>query len=128
MVMAILIFVLLLSSFTITSSITMLIIDKKKDIFTLTSLGCNQYMIRNIFFKEGLLISLLGSLLGLFFGLFICYVQMEFKLITFSDASLEYWPIVIKAFDVFLLLSILTIVGFVSSYLPGRLLMKKVFN
>ncbi|GIR60106.1 MAG: hypothetical protein CM15mP65_26870 [Crocinitomicaceae bacterium] len=53
---------------------------------------------------------------------------MEFKLITFSDASLEYWPIVIKAFDVFLLLSILTIVGFVSSYLPGRLLMKKVFN
>ena len=128
MVMAILIFVLLLSSFTITSSITMLIIDKKKDIFTLSSLGCNQYMIRNIFFKEGLLISLLGSLLGLFFGLFICYVQMEFKLITFSDASLGYWPIVIKAFDVFLLLSILTIVGFVSSYLPGRLLMKKVFN
>lgn len=128
MVMAILIFVLLLSSFTITSSITMLIIDKKKDIFTLSSLGCNQYMIRNIFFKEGLLISLLGSLLGLLFGLFICYVQMEFKLITFNDASLEYWPIVIKAFDVFLLLSILTIVGFVSSYLPGRLLMKKVFN
>ena len=128
MVMAILIFVLLLSSFTITSSITMLIIDKKKDIFTLSSLGCDQYMIRNIFFKEGLLISLLGSLLGLLFGLFICYVQMEFKLITFSDASLEYWPIVIKAFDVFLLLSILTIVGFVSSYLPGRLLMKKVFN
>ena len=128
MVMAILIFVLLLSSFTITSSITMLIIDKKKDIFTLSSLGCNQYMIRNIFFKEGLLISLLGSLLGLLFGLFICYVQMEFKLITFSDASLEYWPIVIKAVDVILLLSILTIVGFVSSYLPGRLLMKKVFN
>ena len=128
MVMAILIFVLLLSSFTITSSITMLIIDKKKDIFTLSSLGCNQYMIRNIFFKEGLLISLLGSLLGLLFGLFICYVQMEFKLITFSDASLEYWPIVIKAVDVLLLLSILTIVGFVSSYLPGRLLMKKVFN
>ena len=128
MVMAILIFVLLLSSFTITSSITMLIIDKKKDIFTLSSLGCNQYMIRNIFFKEGLLISLLGSLLGLLFGLFICYVQMEFKLITFSDASLEYWPIVIKAVDVILLLSVLTIVGFVSSYLPGRLLMKKVFN
>ena len=128
MVMAILIFVLLLSSFTITSSITMLIIDKKKDIFTLSSLGCNQYMIRNIFFKEGLLISLLGSLLGLLFGLFICYVQMEFKLITFSDASLEYWPIVIKAVDVLLLLSVLTIVGFVSSYLPGRLLMKKVFN
>ena len=128
MVMAILIFVLLLSSFTITSSITMLIIDKKKDIFTLSSLGCNQYMIRNIFFKEGLLISLLGSLLGLLFGLLICYVQMEFKLITFSDASLEYWPIVIKAVDVLLLLSVLTIVGFVSSYLPGRLLMKKVFN
>ena len=128
MVMAILIFVLLLSSFTITSSITMLIIDKKKDIFTLSSLGCNQYMIRNIFFKEGLLISLLGSLLGLLFGLFICYVQMEFKLITFSDASLEYWPIVIKAVDVLLLLSVLTIVGFVSSYLPGKLLMKKVFN
>ena len=128
MVMAILIFVLLLSSFTITSSITMLIIDKKKDIFTLSSLGCNQNMIRNIFFKEGLLISLLGSLLGLLFGLFICYVQMKFKLIKLNDASLEYWPIVIKAMDVLLLLTVLTTVGFVSSYLPGRLLMKKLFN
>ena len=128
MVMAILIFVLLLSSFTITSSITMLIIDKKKDIFTLSSLGCNQNMIRNIFFKEGLLISLLGSLLGLLFGLLICYVQMKFKLIKLNDASLEYWPIVIKAMDVLLLLTVLTIVGFVSSYLPGRLLMKKLFN
>ena len=128
MVMAILVFVLLLSSFTITSSITMLIIDKKKDIFTLSSLGCNQNMIRNIFFKEGLLISLLGSLLGLLFGLFICYVQIEFKLIKLNDASLEYWPIVIKAMDVLLLLTVLTTVGFVSSYLPGRLLMKKLFN
>ena len=128
MVMAILIFVLLLSSFTITSSITMLIIDKKKDIFTLSSLGCNQNIIRNIFFKEGLLISLFGSLLGLLIGLFICYVQMEFKLIKLNEASLEYWPIVVKISDLFFLLSILTIVGLMSSYFPGRLLMKKVFN
>ena len=124
MVMAILIFVLLLSSFTITSSITMLIIDKKKDIFTLSSLGCNQNIIRNIFFKEGLLISLFGSFLGLLIGLFICYVQIEFKLIKLNDASLEYWPIVVKISDLFFLLSVLTIVGLMSSYFPGRLLMK----
>ena len=118
MVIAILIFVLLLSSFTITSSITMLIIDKKKDIFTLSSLGCNQNIIRNIFFKEGLLISLFGSFLGLLIGLFICYVQIEFKLIKLNDASLEYWPIVVKISDLFFLLSVLTIVGLMSSYLP----------
>ena len=128
MVIAILTFVLLLSSFTITSSITMLIIDKKKDIFTLSTLGCNHNTIRKIFFKEGLLISLFGSLLGLLIGLFICYVQMEFKLIKLNEASLEYWPIVVKISDLFFLLSILTIVGLMSSYFPGRLLMKKVFN
>ena len=53
---------------------------------------------------------------------------MKFKLIKLNDASLEYWPIVIKAMDVLLLLTVLTTVGFVSSYLPGRLLMKKLFN
>ncbi len=128
MVIAILTFVLLLSSFTITSSITMLIIDKKKDIFTLSTLGCNHNTIRKIFFKEGLLISLLGSFLGLLLGLFICYLQINFKLIKLNDASLEYWPILIKSSDLLLLLFVLTFVGFLSSYLPGRLFMKKVMT
>ena len=128
MVMAVLILVLLLSSFTITSAITMLIIDKKKDIFTLTSLGCQKNTIRAIFFKEGLFISLLGSFSGLILGVIICLLQMKFEFIKLNDAALDYWPIHIKISDLLLLLIILSSVGFLSSYIPGRLLMKRIVN
>ena len=70
-VLAVLIFVLILSSFTVVASITMLIIDKKKDIKSLIALGCDTKTIKNIFFKEGLMISYLGSLSGLIIGTII---------------------------------------------------------
>ena len=85
-VLAVLIFVLILSSFTVVASITMLIIDKKKDIKSLIALGCDTKTIKNIFFKEGLMISYLGSLSGLIIGTIICLTQMKFHLLKLENA------------------------------------------
>ena len=81
MVLAVLIFVLILSSFTVVASITMLIIDKKKDINSLVALGANKRMIKDIFFKEGLMISFLGSIGGLVIGILVCVVQIKFHVL-----------------------------------------------
>tara|TARA_B110000977_G_scaffold41122_2_gene55339 strand:- start:199 stop:1410 length:1212 start_codon:yes stop_codon:yes gene_type:complete len=128
MVLAVLIFVLILSSFTVVSSITMLIIDKKKDIKSLIALGCNTKTIKNIFFKEGLMISYLGSISGLIIGTIICFMQMKFHLLKLENAAIEYWPVLIKPQDLMLLLAILFITGLVAAYLPGKILVNKLLK
>tara|TARA_B110000305_G_C19420967_1_gene630863 strand:+ start:37 stop:1248 length:1212 start_codon:yes stop_codon:yes gene_type:complete len=128
MVLAVLIFVLILSSFTVVASITMLIIDKKKDIKSLIALGCNTKTIKNIFFKEGLMISYLGSISGLIFGSIICLIQMKFHLLKLENSAIEYWPVLIKPNDILLLLVVLFITGFVSAYLPGKILVNKLLK
>ena len=127
-VLAVLIFVLILSSFTVVASITMLIIDKKKDIKSLIALGCETKTIKNIFFKEGLMISYLGSLSGLIIVTIICLIQMKFHLLKLENAAIEYWPVLIKSQDILLLLAILFVTGFVSAYLPGKILVNKLLR
>ena len=128
MVLAVLTFILILSSFTIIASITMLIIDKKKDINTLIALGSKYNSIKNIFFKEGLFISLIGSVSGLVIGVFICWLQINFQLIKLENAAIDYWPVVIKTTDIFMLLGILFFCGFIAAYLPSKILMKRIIK
>ena len=126
MVLAVLIFVLILSSFTIVASITMLIIDKKKDIKSLIALGASPNTIKKIFFKEGLMISYFGSLGGLLIGALICSLQTKFHFLKLENAAIDYWPVVMKSKDVLMLLVILFLTGFISAYLPGKLLIRKL--
>jgi lipoprotein-releasing system permease protein len=128
MVLAVLIFILILSSFTIIASITMLIIDKKKDIKTLTALGCKYSSIKNIFFKEGLFISLLGSISGLLIGVIICWLQVNFQLIKLENAAINYWPVKVELSDVIMLMAILFICGLIAAYLPSKILMRKLIS
>tara|TARA_B100001287_G_scaffold226866_1_gene196686 strand:+ start:5434 stop:6645 length:1212 start_codon:yes stop_codon:yes gene_type:complete len=128
MVLAVLTFILILSSFTIIASITMLIIDKKKDINTLIALGSKYNIIKNIFFKEGLFISLIGSVSGLLVGLLICLIQINLQLIKLDNSAIEYWPVVIKVTDIFMLLCILFTCGLISAYLPSKILMKRLIK
>ena len=126
MVLAVLIFVLILSSFTIVASITMLIIDKKKDIKSLIALGASPNTIKKIFFKEGLMISYFGSLGGLLIGALICSLQTKFHFLKLENAAIDYWPVLMKSKDVLMLLVILFLTGFISAYLPGKLLIRKL--
>ena len=126
MVLAVLIFVLILSSFTVVASITMLIIDKKKDIKSLIALGASPNTIKKIFFKEGLMISYFGSLGGLLIGAIICFLQIKFHFLKLENAAIDYWPVLIKSKDVLMLLVILFLTGLISAYLPGKLLIRKL--
>ena len=128
MVLAVLIFVLILSSFTVVASITMLIIDKKKDIKSLIALGASPSTIKKIFFKEGLMISYFGSVGGLLIGALVCLMQIKFHFLKLENAAIDYWPVLLKSKDILMLLVILFSTGFVSAYLPGKLLIRKLLN
>jgi lipoprotein-releasing system permease protein len=116
----ILTFILLIASFNIIASLTMLIIDKKKDIFILNSLGASRYDIRKIFFTEGMLINAIGALLGLGAGYLFCIAQLEFGLIPLEGGIVEFYPIEMRIGDFFAVFSIVLITGLISSIVPVR--------
>ena len=78
-------FILLIATVNIIGTLTLLIIDKKKDISVLTSLGADQQLIKKIFFIEGMMISLTGAIFGLLSGGIICWLQQKYKLIKFPQ-------------------------------------------
>lgn len=122
-------FILAIACFNVIGSLSMLIIDKKKDVMMLRNLGANEQQIRNIFMMEGRLICLLGAVIGIVCGLALCFLQQEFGLIRFGDGEGSYiidaYPVSVHATDVLLVLLTVVAVGFLSVWYPVHYLSKK---
>ncbi len=128
MVFLILGFILVLSTFNIIASISMLLFDKQKDIKTLISMGATKQMIQRIFFLEGLFINLLGGLLGILVGLIVAYLQVKYHFVALQNSVIDYWPVEIKLDDILLVLTTVVAIGLLSSYLPVKYLIRKQFS
>ncbi|OQX97587.1 MAG: hypothetical protein B6I20_12245 [Bacteroidetes bacterium 4572_117] len=122
-------FILIIASFNLTSSLTMLIIDKKKDIVTLQNMGAGNSIIRKIFLIEGWLISLVGAIFGLILGTIICWAQSEFGLVGLPQAFVvQYYPVEMRIADFAAVFVTVLIIGFIASWLPVRFFTKKYLN
>lgn len=111
-------FILLIASFNIIASLTMLIIDKKKDIFILTSMGASRLVVRRIFFFEGVLINVIGAGLGLLLGYLFCLAQVQFGLIPLEGGIVDYYPIEMEFADFLAVFGIVIFTGLVTSSVP----------
>lgn len=121
----ILTFILVIAIFNIIGSLTMLVIDKKKDIAVLKSLGASDSFIKNIFFSEGMFISLLGCVLGLAVGLIFCLLQEKYGLIAMEGTDLvNFFPVAIKGFDFLLVFCTVSLISAVASFVSSRLSVK----
>ena len=118
-------FILVIASFNIIGSLTMLIIDKKKDVWILKTLGANNSVIRKIFFAEGMLINLLGAFSGMLLGAFICWLQMKFGLLRLAGGVVDFYPIELNIMDFVNVSIIVIIIGLIASWYPVRALTKK---
>jgi len=124
----ILTFVLIIASFNIVGSLTMLVIDKQKDIAILTSLGADKRLIQSIFFFEGMMISFIGCIAGMAVGLVFCILQEQFAFIKFGDnlSVIDSYPIAIKFTDFILVFLIVTGIAAVASGISARLSIKRL--
>jgi len=117
----ILIFVIIIISFNIFSSLTMLIIEKQGDIDTLRSLGAPPSMTRRIFLLEGWLISLLGLGIGLAAGIAIVLLQQKFGFVPMpGNYVVSSYPVVLKASDIFWTVAGVAGVGYLIALIPSR--------
>ncbi len=121
----ILAFILIIATFNIIGALTMLIIEKRKDIKTLYCMGASIQLIRNIFMREGFLITGIGAGIGLVLGLLVCWLQMQFHLVTFgNEFVIPYYPIELQLSDFVWLFGLIMLIGFFAALYPVRVFTK----
>ncbi|MES2828941.1 MAG: ABC transporter permease [Bacteroidota bacterium] len=125
----ILTFILIIAIFNIIGSLTMLVIDKLKDIAILSSLGAGRKFIKQIFLFEGMMITLSGCIVGLLVGFIFCLLQQQYGWIKMSQENLvisNAYPIAFKWTDFVLVFCTVSIFSFVASALSANLSVKKI--
>ena len=127
-VYVILTFILILATFNVVGSLSMLIIDKRKDTEILKAMGANRKFIHQLFIDEGLLISVAGGIIGLLLGSVLILLQQKFGFIKFGNGGsyiIDAYPVLLKIKDIVLILFTIIIVGGTSTLLTVRHAMKK---
>lgn len=118
-----LVFILIIASFNIIGSLSMLIIDKSEDIRILSHMGADESTIRRVFLLEGWFISSLGTICGLAAGVLLCLGQQHFGWLTLGNGA-EYiisaYPVQVLWWDVLLVAAIVLTLGFAAAYYPSR--------
>lgn len=119
---AVLVLIMVIFSFTLVSSLTMLVIEKEKDISVLHALGGSRNFIQRIFLSAGLLITLIGAGAGILLALLIAWMQINYKLIPLSGESflIDYYPVTLKAGDLLLVAVTVIVIAVLASWTPSR--------
>ena len=122
--------ILTIASFNIIGSLTMLIIEKERDIEILKSLGANSDLIRKIFIFEGWLISIIGAVSGIILGFIICWLQQTFGIVKLNSETLimDSYPVVMKVKDFIIVPSTVLLIGYWAAWYPVRFLTRKFLN
>jgi len=130
-VFLILAFILLIATFNVVGSLTMLIIEKQKDVAVFYSMGADAVLIRKIFFAEGLMITFIGAGLGLIIGGLICFVQQYFGLIELGNSGsfvIDAYPVQMKLQDFFSVFITVFLIGSVAAWYPAKKLVERKIN
>ncbi len=124
----ILTFILILCTFNVVGSLSMLMIEKRKDTEILKALGADNRLIRKIFVNEGLLISVVGGLIGLLLGILLVVLQQKFGFVKFGTGGnyvVDSYPVLLKLQDVVLIFATILVVGCTSAMLTVRHAMRR---
>ncbi len=113
---------LVVAAFTMVGALTMLVLEKGKDIQVLKALGANNTLVQRIFLSEGMLLGMIGIGLGMLLGLFLCWAQVRFKLIPIQGGTflINYYPVKIAWRDLVLVAATVLLVALLASWFPSR--------
>jgi ABC-type lipoprotein release transport system permease subunit len=119
-IFVILSFILIIASFNIIGSLTMLIIEKERDIGILKSLGADNRLIKRIFIYEGWMISFIGTIIGLLLGFILCAAQQYFGIVKLAGESLliDAYPVRMRLADFFLVAATVLAIGYAAAWYP----------
>lgn len=124
----IIVFILIIAIFNIVGTLSMLIIEKGKDIKTLQSIGANKQLIRRIFYTEGSMVAFIGAIAGMVLGITICLLQQHWGLISLGSSGqyiVDAYPVELLPIDLIFVFITVIIIGSISVYFPVRYMCKR---
>lgn len=124
----ILTFIIIIAAFNVTGSLSMLILDKRKDIGVLYSMGASKKLIKRIFLTEGILVSISGAIGGLLLGFILCWIQVQFGIIRLGDANaflVPYYPVKMQLLDFVAVFFTVFFIGILSAWYPVKQISKR---
>lgn len=130
-VFLILTFILIIAIFNVISSLTMLVIEKKKDIAIYRSMGADVHFLRKIFLTEGMIITIFGAVAGLLIGTAFCFAQQQFELIKLSGSGsfvIDSYPVKMVAGDFIYVFATVCLIGLFASWFPASRLIRDKIN
>jgi lipoprotein-releasing system permease protein len=113
---------MVVASFTMIGALTMLVLEKQKDIQVLKAMGADNSRIRRIFLTEGIMLAAIGAVTGVLLATLICWLQVKYKLIAIEGGTflIDYYPVEMNPSDSVLVLFTVMVVGFGASWFPAR--------
>lgn len=120
-VYAILTLILIVAAFNIVGSLSMLVIEKKKDIAILKTMGADEPLIRKIFLIEGALLSLMGCVSGFLLAVLLIIIQQKFQWLKIGGGSfvIDAYPVTMKPGDFLLVFLTVISIGLLASWFPS---------
>ena len=113
---------LIVAAFTMIGALTMLVLEKQKDIQILKALGADNKRIRTIFLSEGVLLASMGSFGGVLLAIFIAWAQVRYKLVGIEGGTflIDYYPVDLRLSDFILVLITVMIIAVIASWFPAK--------
>lgn len=114
--------ILVVAAFNMIGALTMLVLEKRKDIGILHALGGNRKFIQKIFLSEGILLATIGSVMGMILAGLIAILQIRFHLIPLEGGSflIDYFPVKLRLMDFLLVGATVFVIAIIASWLPSR--------
>jgi lipoprotein-releasing system permease protein len=122
--------ILVVAAFNTIGALTMLVLEKQKDIAVLKSMGASNARIQSIFLSEGLLLSGVGAIAGIILALFICWIQIQFHIIKLSGGSfiIDYYPVQLVFADFVLVVLTVFLIAIIASWIPAKKASEQLFS
>ena len=119
-------FILIIATFNVISTLSLLIIEKDSSIATLRALGANDSQISRIFVLQGWLITLVGAITGVIAGLILCLCQQQFGWLRLSgdpaNMIISAYPVQVQGTDVLITLALVAAVGLLTSMVTALIM------
>ncbi len=114
--------ILVVAAFNMIGALTMLVLEKQKDISVLHALGGNRNFIQKIFLSEGMLLAIIGCGVGMLLALLIAFLQIQYHLIPLAGGSflIDYFPVKLRLMDFLLVGATVFVIALIASWLPSR--------
>ena len=122
--------ILIIAAFNMVSALTMLVLEKRKDISVLQSMGTGRNSILKIFLAEGVLLAGIGAAAGIGLSVLLCLLQMKFKLIKITGGSflIDYFPVKLIVTDFLLVTATVAAIAFIAAWFPARKASRQAFE